>query len=140
MDDGTAGEMVASGNYWKAMTERDDVSGEKQDSGADSGDGDGDGRGGSTSRAGGRAASTLDEVEWASIHLETGNVKVEASATAAEARFAFFCAGGVGRPRPTNNVLHDNAALTPRHQLRSLVHGRPWPSSFPFLRARKTFG
>lgn len=103
MDDGVAGEMVASCNYWEAMStttnevnrgdskrsasEREtgdgEVVGKEHVEPGDSGDGGGDGHG--FGMEAGNTPAALGGVEWAVIHLESGNVKVEASATAAEA-------------------------------------------------------
>ncbi|CAM9134053.1 unnamed protein product [Ectocarpus sp. 12 AP-2014] len=97
MDDGTAGELVASCNYWRRMsTISTDDSGrldEAPTSHAETyfnGNEEGSaGRHGVTDdelgvTAGAKKSSTLGGVEWASNHLESGNVKVEASASAAE--------------------------------------------------------
>lgn len=100
MDDGTAGEVVASSKYWKAMSASTldgnsegpstprapvpEVISEEQEAGAQ---GHGGGGGGSSRRASGGTPSTLGGAEWVSIHLDSGNVKVEASATAAEVTF-----------------------------------------------------
>lgn len=104
MDDGTAGEMVASRNYWKVMstaanennlnrpdespssnpnTSRDITSSEKEGPGDNNG-GDGGGGGGGGMFG---TSSTLGGVEWTSNHLESGNVKLDASASAVEASF-----------------------------------------------------
>lgn len=115
MDDGTAGEMVASCNYWKAMstitTNKSDSDGssepptlnpetsggttsssvEKKDGGdGNGGDGDfssGGGSGGDDGGASFGTSSILGGVEWASNHLESGNMKVDTSVSAAEASF-----------------------------------------------------
>ncbi|CAM9255225.1 unnamed protein product [Ectocarpus sp. 6 AP-2014] len=97
MDDGTAGELVASCNYWTRMstisTENSGRLDEAPTSHAETdfnGNEDGSaGRNGATDdklgvTAGARKSSTLSGVEWASNHLESGNVKVETSASAAE--------------------------------------------------------
>ena len=103
MDDGTAGEMVASYNYWEAISastretdsvglaeqsaskrEKDDETiARKQGRGGDGSDGGCHGDG--LSVAAGRTLATLGGMEWAAVHLDSGNVKVEASASAAEA-------------------------------------------------------
>lgn len=106
MDDGTAGEMVASCNYWKAMSKNttnkkgldgsieppsnpemscDNTSGEKENGGDNNGGDGGESCGGA--RFG--TSSILGGVEWASNHLESGNVKVDTSVSAAEASFDF---------------------------------------------------
>ena len=94
MDDGTAGEMVASCNYWEAMSAtvgKPDLegfaaqSGSKRESGGDSRGG--GGRGDGLSTAAGSTLATLGGVEWAAVHLESGNVKVDSSASAAEASY-----------------------------------------------------
>lgn len=116
MDDGTAGEMVASCNYWEAMsattgkpdledvTEQstskresgDETIAREQDKGDDSSDvGGGDG----LSTAAGSTLATLGGVEWAAVHLESGNVKVEASASAAEASHVLIWSHGRTRPK-----------------------------------------
>lgn len=97
MDDGTAGELVASCNYWKSMstisTENSGRLNEAPASHAETNfngnEEGGAGRNGVTGdelgvTAGARKSSTLGGVTWASNHLESGNVKVEASASAAE--------------------------------------------------------
>ncbi len=113
MDDGTAGEMVASCRYWKAMStsvpdgnsedpstprtpnpeaNNDDIAGQEQYAGAEDYGG---GGGGSYRQAIGGTSPTLGEVEWASIHLDSGNVKVEASASEAQVRFMASSAAGM---------------------------------------------
>eukprot|EP00752_Nemacystus_decipiens_P004955 g4508.t1 len=104
MDDGTAGEMVASCNFWEAMSATTgkpalndliEQSGSKRGSddeiitrklrwGDNSSGGGGGGNGNGARTAAGGTLETLGGVEWAAVHLESGNVKVEASARAAE--------------------------------------------------------
>lgn len=89
MDDGTAGEMVASCNYWEAMSAtvgKPDLEGFAAQSGSKRESG-GDSRGGGLSTAAGSTLATLGGVEWAAVHLESGNVKVDSSASAAEASY-----------------------------------------------------
>lgn len=109
MDDGTAGELVASCNYWKRMStiSTDDYSGRLDETPTSHAETDFNGNEeGSAGRngvtddelgvtAGARKSSTLGGVEWASNHLESGNVKVESSASAAEVS----CASQAHSPR-----------------------------------------
>lgn len=107
MDDGTAGEMVASCNYWGAMSATtskrhsryldeqsaspetgDEISGREQGKRGGSGDG-GGGGGDGHGMAVGSSPAILCAVDWAAIRLKSGNVKVEASASAAEASHSF---------------------------------------------------
>lgn len=110
MDDGTAGEMVASCNYWKAMStttskrnSKDsdeqfaskqetghEITGRKQDKRGDSDDGDGFGGDGFGMVAGSTPEAPCG-VKWAAIQLESGNVKMEASASAVEASGFLIC-------------------------------------------------
>lgn len=121
VDDGTAGEMVASGNYWEAMSNStsqrssvdlfeqsaskretgDEITGRKQGTRGDSDDGGGGGDG--CGIAAGRTPAAPDRVEWAVIHLESGNVKLKASATAAEASYLLACSHDKTRSKFTGD-------------------------------------
>lgn len=91
LDDGTAGEMVASCNYWGAMRATTSKTNSEQfkkqsTSKLETGAG-GDG----IEKDACSTPATFGGVEWAAIHLESGNVKVEALASAAEVSYLLAC-------------------------------------------------
>lgn len=72
MDDGTAGQMVLSRNYWNALTSSSEQNAQTRDSESP---GDGDDRGGSSIELGG--------LDWRSWDLKSGNVLIELTAVEA---------------------------------------------------------
>lgn len=79
MDDGTAGDMVVSANYWKEVSKTPDTAPEPIHDTASAFTDDGGHHGKLT------ASDVLGGVEWRWKRLKTGNIKVKVAATGAEA-------------------------------------------------------
>lgn len=74
MDDGTAGDMVVSANYWKEMSKPPDSPSEQNQASKKS-----------TEDGCLTASDVLGGVEWRWKMLDTGNIKVKVAANGAEA-------------------------------------------------------